>query len=880
MTARKDLVDEFLQVGLVAERRRQMEAEQQRLITLARQLSAQAIIAVHRELDAELSLLLAVQAAKLYRSHGLRLDQQADESLRRALGTAPQKIVRYEQDREPEPASVDLSSLASIEFSPSGRYLCVANLRDAVRVVDVETGVEVATLNIPSGENTIRKFGPGEEKLSVVDSEGTIHVLHIATGYILTEAENRMAVFSSDGAHLGMVTSNGEVRLLNMRDLDDRKIILAHEAEVRFIAFDTPGQRLVTIDVQGDLHLWELAGSNVGSVHHANTDTDFAFATFSPDGGILAATGKGKSKGSGHFYLWNARTGEQIISQRYEGKVKCAVFSPSGRWIAVTEDIGLVHLWDVSGAITLRTYDGDLYHGCDKSRDVEVFSPDDKRIIIDTGKGIAMLDTTTGEEVAAFRPEHSLQVVTFIKFVRDGSRLAMVSNEDVMRPGTLHLWTTDNGNKISTAPHTGWIIDFEVSPDGGQIATISSSDPELIKPGPAYLWSTSTGELMSVIRHTHIGSVSDVEFSRDGTKLATVGTDNTIRIWDRIKSRDQLGMYYEVPTADELSELERSEIHVKIDANNIYLQQEDGGQTVLSHEVSVEDFYLSQNHARVATVTRSGHVHVWDTTNGEMLATFLVASTMRGNNADVHVGSIHFSMNGKRLAINVSGFYASVWDIESNSEVAFFLQDEAALIDSRLNSNGTRLALRAGTGSARRQTRTTTLWDVESSEKIAWVNWATLAEFSPDGTLLAAGGMDGMVHVLDAHTGKEVMILSHEGEIEALEFSPDGTLLATGSKDRAARIWDISTGIGVAILNHYANVSSVAFNSDGTQLFTHDTEGNTYKWIVDADALVTLACTILSRNFTQQEWQTYVGAEEPYRETCPDLPKPIMTKSP
>lgn len=878
MAREKDPVDEFLQMSLVAERRQRLEAERRRVFTLARQLSAQAITSVRRELDSELSLLLAVEAAKLYQGQESRLDLQADEALRRALGAAPRRIIRYEADRESDPASVDLSPLPSIEFSPSGRYLLAANFCGAVHVVDVETGGEVVALHVPAAATCSGKFSSDERMLAIEELGGTIHVLRIPRGDILTEVQTRMAAFSSEGAHAGMITSTGEVLLLKMAEPYDRAIILPHEVEARFIAVDLPGERLVTIDEQGTLHLWDVANSKESFVHH--DDTDFSFATFSPDGGMLAAVGKDKFAGSGCFYLWDTRASRQIASQRYQGEVERAVFSPSGQWVAVTEAIGFVHLWDAHGATALRTYDGELYCGCAESRDVEVFSPNGRRIIIHRDKGIAMLDTATGEEVAAFRPEHSLQVVTFIKFVRDGSRLAMVSNDDVMRPGILHLWNTDNGNKISTVPHSGWIIDFEVSPDGGQIATISSSDPESIKPGPAYLWSTSTGEPMSVIRHTHIGSVSDVEFSRDGTKLATIGADSTIRVWDRIKSRDQLGMYFEVPTANELAELERSQIHVKLDAKNVYLQQGEGDPIALSHETLVEDFYLSQDCVRIATVIKNRNVHVWDTTDGDLIAAFPATSTMGGENADADVDGIRFSSDGKRLAISVSGFCASVWDIEDNSEVAFFLQDEAALIDTRINPNGTRLAVLAGTGFVRRQTRTTTLWDVECLEKIAWVNGATLAAFSPDGTLFATGGMDGKVHVLDAQDGEEVMILSHEEEIKALQFSPDGTLLATGSKDRTARVWDTSAGIETAILKHYADVSSVAFNSDGTELFTHDSEGNAYKWSVDTDALVALACTRLTRNLTQQEWRTYVGAEEPYRETCPDLPKLLMTKSP
>jgi WD40 repeat protein len=63
---------------------------------------------------------------------------------------------------------------------------------------------------------------------------------------------------------------------------------------------------------------------------------------------------------------------------------------------------------------------------------------------------------------------------------------------------------------------------------------------------------------------------------------------------------------------------------------------------------------------------------------------------------------------------------------------------------------------------------------------------------SPDGSLLASGGREGVIKILDLHTGKLLSALKgHNGWIYGIAFSPDGSRLLSVGADGSARIWGL-----------------------------------------------------------------------------------------
>lgn len=145
--------------------------------------------------------------------------------------------------------------------------------------------------------------------------------------------------------------------------------------------------------------------------------------------------------------------------------------------------------------------------------------------------------------------------------------------------------------------------------------------------------------------------------------------------------------------------------------------------------------------------------------------------------------------------------------------------------------------------------------------------------FSANGEYLACGNINGEVLLFTADTYKLVSVLTgHSARVTGIEFSPDSKTMATSSFDGKVFFWELANLASPPIVmdDNSGFVFSLAFSPDGKYIVSSSAEEPRliYRPTV-AFMMAARICGLLDRNFTNDEWNTYVGADIPYEKTCP-----------
>jgi WD40 repeat protein len=273
---------------------------------------------------------------------------------------------------------------------------------------------------------------------------------------------------------------SGEERQVGLVALND------HRDLVTDLALSPDGDTLATVSYGGTLRLWNVADGQQTVADGQQTgeeSRELLDVAFSPDGELVAVGGGGGESIPGTLRWYAVDTGRELGRIDFPvDSVSSVLFSPDGR--LVTESAGLVQWWDLNTRQeTARLRPDSPY----QARWIAI-SPDGDMVATSGDDHSARLwDTATGRQVGGpMKNNDCRHTTTAVGFSPDGATLAAGDG-----CGTMTLWDVRNGNRV-----------------GGPFRVGNGTTP------PDYS-----------------NAVSEVQYSPDGTVLAAVVDDVSIRLW-------------------------------------------------------------------------------------------------------------------------------------------------------------------------------------------------------------------------------------------------------------------------------------------------------------------------------------------------------------
>jgi WD40 repeat protein/serine/threonine protein kinase len=599
---------------------------------------------------------------------------------------------RWNPAMEPLPPLISLSPKSALvpshisawALSADARYLALG-ASDTVHLFDARTGEETRHV---TGEALVIgvEFAETGDKLAVLWRDGEAETREVASGNViarfhLQEDDDLAAVqgvgLAVDGRSLfvlGYPSGSEIARLTGTNETPGKQ---AHRSTVNSMAVTRDGRFGATGDANGLVCLWNgVTDEKLGEmkVHHGIVEA----LAFSPDGSQLATGGD-----DGVVTVCEvARFPGQraAVFKGHAGRVHALAFDADGRRLASASNDGTTRVWNLE-----HTGQSRIFGTHDLPVFSVAFSADGRRLAVGTGSGskppggIVRVWQYPAETLEAEFPGAEGRVLGLAFTTRDGSILATGGYDSRLR-----LWDVPGKSEFGQArpghvadppdPYRHGIGSLAVSPDGHLIAA-GFGVPTYHHPDfeqTARVWNLMTGTIHDL--PGHFNNIPSLAFSRDGTRLATAGDDQQLKLWSvsgwkNIQTLRGAERFKAVAFSADGRWLATGG-----DSGTIRLWETASGDPIRElrgHSNAVQHLEFSPDGRTLASASWDSTVKLWDPVSGRE------TRTLRDH--DDWISCLAFSPDGQTLVTGSFDATVRPWEAAPLSEItAELAADEAA----------------------------------------------------------------------------------------------------------------------------------------------------------------------------------------------------------